>query len=72
MFNGDKLQNLRKNKGLTQKNVALDLGITERAYQGYEIKDSYPSLKMLIKLANYFNVSTDYLLDRTNNPKMSD
>ncbi len=70
MFNGSKLQNLRKNKGLTQKNVALDLGITERTYQGYEIKDSSPSLKMLIKLANYFDVSTDYLLDRTNNPKL--
>ena len=65
MFNNIKLQNLRKNKNLTQKNIALDLGISERAYQSYEINESSPSLKMLIKLADFFNVSTDYLLDRT-------
>lgn len=68
MFNGDKLQKLRKNKGLTQKNISIALGISERAYQGYELKDSAPSLKMLIKLADYFNVSIDYLLDRSDDP----
>lgn len=53
----------------TQKQVADDLGISTRSYQHYELGTREPNIKMLVKIANVFNVSIDYLLERTDNPK---
>jgi len=64
----DRLKGQRKSKGLTQKQIADLLGITERGYQNYEIDKSTPNYEMLLKLADYFEVSLDYLTGRSNTP----
>ena len=58
----------RKDRGLTQKDVAMAIGIREAVYQRYEQEKAVPSVNVLIKIANAFNVSADYLLGRTDSP----
>lgn len=58
-----KLKELRKNK--TQNEIAKALGITQRTYSNYEAGNRQPDQDTLIKIADYFNVSVDYLLGRT-------
>ena len=65
----DRLRTLRATKKVTQKQVALGMGTAERVYQGYELAEGEPNLANLMKLADYFDVSTDYLLGRTDEPK---
>ena len=60
---GERIKGLRLQKGLTQRQMADSFGITERNYQRYEATDS-PSNDTLIKLAEFFEVTTDYLLGR--------
>lgn len=62
------LKKCRKNKGVTQKDVANYLGIKERSYQNYEYGNSEAPYDTLVRLADYFNVSTDYLLGRSDDP----
>lgn len=64
----DRLKELRKLKGITQKQAAEALSMTERNYQRLEAT-SNPSNENLLKMADYFDVSTDYLLGRTYHPK---
>ncbi|MCL2853538.1 MAG: helix-turn-helix domain-containing protein [Defluviitaleaceae bacterium] len=49
--------------------MAEYLGIVERAYQMYEYGKREPNHETTIKLADFFEVSTDYLLGRSDNPK---
>lgn len=65
---GERLRELRKMKGLTQRELAEILGINEVSYQRYEYGLSYPTFKKLIIIADYFMVSIDYLVGRSNNP----
>ena len=65
----DRLKELRKEKKLKQTDMATFLEITTRHYQDCEYGKVTPSATMLIKLADYFDVSTDYLLGRTDDPK---
>ena len=58
------LKKLRKSKHLTQLDVAKVLDITVSAYGNYELGQRSPAPEMLIKLAEFFGVSVDYLLDR--------
>lgn len=60
---------VRLEKGLTQKQVAAALGITEQAYQRYEYGKTVPSALVLIALADYFDVSLDYLVGRSDIPE---
>ena len=62
------LRRFRKERGLTQKEVATAIGIREAVYQRYEQERAVPSVNVLIKIANAFNVSADYLLGRTDTP----
>lgn len=64
----NRLKECRKNIGKTQKEVAKFLQISERGYQNYEIGQREPNLAVLTQLADYFNVSTDYLLGRSDDP----
>ena len=64
----DRLRNLRQKKNIMSKTMAELLNITPRNYQRYETGEVDPPTSKLIKLADYFDVSTDYLLGRTNNP----
>ena len=61
----DRLRKLREEKDITQRELGAILGIGSTAVNGYETGDSTPNFDRLIKLANYFNVSIDYLCGRT-------
>ncbi|MDD2285741.1 MAG: helix-turn-helix transcriptional regulator, partial [Paludibacter sp.] len=63
-----RLKQCRLAKGLTQKQMAGILKINERSYQNYEGGDRTPNLEGIIALANFFNVSLDYLVGRSDNP----
>ena len=58
----ENLKRIRKEKKLTQLEVAKALDITVSAYGNYELGQRSPTPEMLIKLANYFNVSIDEIL----------
>ena len=60
-----RIKELRNEKKQTQKDMAELLGLKLRAYQYYESVTHYPEVPNLIKLADYFGVSTDYLLGRS-------
>ena len=65
---GDILRNLRVSKKIYQKDIAEFLNISTRAYQYYETGSRYPDFQGLIALADYFDVSLDYLVGRSDNP----
>ncbi len=64
-----RIRNLREDKDLTQEQMARILKTTQRTYSRYENADSTIPLEMLIKIADFHNVSTDYLLERTDTRK---
>lgn len=57
-----RLKQLRKQAGLTQQQLATQLGITKSVVSFYELQERSPSPEVLIKLAAIFHVSADYLL----------
>lgn len=59
---GERLQTLRKSKGLSQKQVADAVGISASVISNYESSERTPSLENLIALAGFYRCSTDYLL----------
>lgn len=59
---GTRLKHLRKQAGLTQHQLATQLGITKSVVSFYELQERSPSPEVLIKLASIFHVSADYLL----------
>lgn len=61
----ERLKELRESKNLTQTQLAKDLFIDQRSISFYEIGKYEPNLDTLIKIAKYFEVSTDYLLGLT-------
>lgn len=63
--NKNNLQTLRKKKGYKQIKVAMDLDTTQETISSYETGRVFPSSDMLIKLADYYNTSIDYILCRT-------
>ena len=60
-----RLKQCRKEKGLTQWEVAVYCDISEKAYQNYELMTREPKLEILAKIADLFDVSLDYLIGRT-------
>ncbi len=68
MMIGERLNELRKDQGLTQKELAEKLCINFRTYSGYEREESEASDDIKIKIAQYFNVSVDYLLGLIDEP----
>lgn len=64
-----RLKELRIAKGFTQKQVADLLGMVQRNYQRYETGEVDPPLSKAIALADYFNVSLDYLVGRSDVPE---
>lgn len=59
------LRQCRKEKGLSQLQVAIYCDITEKAYQNYELMTREPRLEILNRLADFYQVSLDYLTGRT-------
>lgn len=65
-----RLKDLRESRRIYQREMAEMLGLSMRGYQSYETNTSEPKLETLVFLADYFNVSVDYLLGRTDVPNM--
>lgn len=61
---GERLRKLRKDRKVLQQTMADELGVSLRSYQFYESGEYDPSLPNLIALADYFQVSIDYLVGR--------
>lgn len=60
---------LRKSRNLTQKQIYEAVGLSALGYQRYEYGEREPAYQKLLALADYFDVSIDYLVGRTDNPK---
>lgn len=60
-----RLKQLRKERGITQLKLAMDLGMNQNSISRYETEDHEADYKTLIAFADYFDVSLDYLLGRT-------
>ena len=65
----ERIKELRNSKGLSQHAVGEILGVNERSYRRYEMGEFEPTATNIIKLANLFEVSSDYLLGLSDNPK---
>lgn len=72
---GDRMKNrlkqLRKSKGYTQVSLQMQLGIEQSLLSKYENGERIPNVDALIKLADLYNVSIDYILCRTDNPQIN-
>ena len=66
-----RLKELRESKHLSQLALAQDLGLNQNSISRYETGEREMGYRMLITIADYFHVSIDYLLERTDNPKMN-
>lgn len=66
----ERLKLLRKDRGVTQKEIASSVGVSEVSYQRFEYGTVRPSLETLIALADYFGVSLDYLVGRSDDPRI--
>lgn len=62
---GNRIKLLRLEKGNTQKQLSEYLGLTPKMISFYEKEERFPPHDIILKLADYFNVTTDYLLGRT-------
>lgn len=65
----ERLKKLREFEKINQTELAKELGISQNTYSQYETGARQPSLEMLIKLAEFYFVSTDYILGLTDNPE---
>lgn len=65
-----RLKELRKGRGISQLRLATDLNTTQNTISRYETGEREPGITELIKIADYFNVSVDYLLGRTDDPRL--
>ncbi len=63
-----RLRELRKQRNITQLKLAMDLGLNQNTISRYETGEHEADYKTLIAIADYFDVTIDYLLERTNNP----
>ena len=64
------LRDIREDRDIKQKDVAQYLNVSQNTYSQYETGVISLTAEVLIKLADYYNVSVDYLLGRTDNPTM--
>lgn len=60
---GDQIKTLRKSHNFNQVQLAQKLGVSKQTVSNWENNNILPSIEMLIKIARYFSVSTDYLLE---------
>lgn len=67
----ERLKELKTKNNVLQKDIADSVNISLRSYQRYEYGERIPDMNVLIALADYFNVSLDYLTGRTNNPEIN-
>lgn len=68
----ERLKELRLQKQLLQKDIAEEIKVSRTTYVKYENGDSEPNQETIIKLATFFDVTTDYLLGKSNVPKIKE
>lgn len=66
-----RIRNLREDKDLTQTEMGIILSCSQRVYSNYERGDIDIPTQTLINIADFHHVSVDYLLNRTDNPKLN-
>lgn len=66
-----RLKELRKGRGYTQISLQMQTGIEQALLSKFENEERIPPTEMLVRLADFYNVSIDYILCRTNNPNIS-
>ncbi len=66
-----RLRALRKSRGISQLRLAMDLNMNQNSISRYETGEREADYSTLIAFADYFGVSVDYLLGRTDNPHMN-
>lgn len=64
-----RVRELRQLKNLTQKQMAAEIGVSEILWRKYEAGDRTPTFEGLIAIADYFDVSLDYLVGRSDVPE---
>ena len=66
---GNRIQHLRKTKGISQEDLANELGVSRQAISKWESAQSLPDIDKIILMSDFFKVSTDYILKgiETNN-----
>ncbi len=65
-----RIKELRKSKRISQIKLGIDLNMSQNTISRYETGEREPSISDLIRIADYFGVSVDYLLERTDNPNI--
>ncbi len=65
------LRSIREDNDIKQKDIAKILNVSQNTYSQYETGIISLTAEVLIKLSDYYKVSIDYLLDRTDNPKIN-
>lgn len=65
-----RLKELRKSRGYTQISVQMQTGIEQALLSKFENGERIPPTETLIRLADFYNVSIDYILYRTNRPNL--
>lgn len=65
----ERLKSLRVQNGVTQKAIADGIGVNPASLQRFEYGELKPKLDTVVRLADFFNVSLDYLVGRSDNPK---
>mgnify|MGYP000540419868 CR=1 FL=1 len=66
----ERIIQLKTDRDLLQKDIAAAIGLSLRAYQYYEKGQKEPTLSVLVRLADFFDVSLDYLVGRSDDPQM--
>lgn len=64
-----RLRGLRMGKRMSQQKLAIELGMNQNSVSRYETGEREADYQTLISIADYFDVSIDYLLERTDNPR---
>ena len=66
-----RLKELRRSRRITQLKLAMDLNLTQNTVSRYETGEREPGIAELVRIADYFHISVDSLLERTDNPEMN-
>lgn len=64
----ENLKNLRKQNNISQSKLASVIGVTDRTCRKYESSEIEPTLSVLMAIADFFDVSLDYLVGRSDDP----
>ena len=67
----NRLREIRKQKGYTQQKVAMDLNLSQNSISRYESGAREADYDLLVRFADYYNVSIDYILCRTDHPAIN-